>query len=98
VKIILTQLTNTSYRVTDFANEMSTSTRQLERTLKKYTGLTPTEFIKEIRLQKAYSLLEKQKYATVSEVRYEIGIESASYFTKKFTERFGKNPKNFLET
>jgi len=42
-------------------------------------------------------LLDKRVYLSVSEVRYEVGIESASYFTKKFRERFGRNPNEMLD-
>jgi AraC-like DNA-binding protein len=62
------------------------------------TGLTPVELILEMKIQKARKLLEEGRYFTVSEVRNEVGMESATYFSKKFTKRFGKNPKDLLES
>jgi len=78
------------------AKDLGYSQRQVTRVLKKLTGLTPVNFILEIRLQKARYLLESKSFLSVDEVRYEIGIESASYFSRKFKERFGKNPSGYL--
>ena len=84
------------FKVKDLAHELGYSQRNLTRVLKKLTGLSPVLFILEIRLQKARQLLETRQFLSVTEVRYEIGIESASYFTKKFSERFGRSPSSYL--
>jgi len=54
-------------------------------------------FILEVRLQKAYQLIRDKKYAPVKEVQHEVGIESASYFSTKFQERFGLTPSAILK-
>ena len=79
------------------ARELGHSQRNLSRIFTQLTGLTPVKFILEIRLQHARQLLERRLFATVAEVRYEVGIESSSYFTKKFKERFGRSPKSYLQ-
>ena len=94
---VLKRIDDTQLRVDHLAKELNLSARHLSRTMSKIIGISPVNFILEIRLQKARQLLESRQFLTVSEVRYEIGIESASYFTKKFTERFGKNPKEYLD-
>lgn len=90
---VLANLDNIDFKVGDLAAAVNQSPKQLGRTIKKLTGLSTVGFILEIRLQKARELLEKGLCATVLEAQYEVGISSTSYFTKKFTERFGKNPK-----
>ena len=75
--------------VEKLAQEMNYSTRQLSRLFGSLTGLSPVQFILEIRLQTARRMLESKSYPTVAEVRYAVGIDSASYFSKKFKERFG---------
>ena len=95
-KIVLDNLDDPTFKVTDLAKKIGYSQRQLARIIRKLTGLSPVNFILEIRLQKAYQLFQSRQFMTVSEVRYEIGIESAAYFTTKFKARFGKNPKEFL--
>ena len=96
-KIILKNIDNSDFSVNDLANNLNYSRRQLERVLKKHTGYTPNEFIREIRLQKAYKLIKARKYSTVLEVSYEVGMENLSYFSQKFTERFGTNPGKMLK-
>ncbi len=95
-KLVMKKLDDPTFNVEVMAKNLGYSSRHLSRVLGRLTGLSPVQFILELRLQYARRLLEKGQYATISEVRYEIGIESASYFTKKFTERFGKNPSEFL--
>ncbi len=96
-RLVMENMEDTLFSVEILAKKLGYSQRQLSRVFGKLTGLTPVKFILELRLQKARQLLESGKYATVAEVQYEIGIESASYFTKKFTERFGSTPKAYSE-
>ncbi len=91
-KMILKNIDNPDFNVSVMATKMGYSPRNLSRLTKKLIGLTPVNLILEVRLQKAYQLLKSNKYKTVSEVRYEVGIDNASYFSKKFTERFGVRP------
>ncbi len=96
--IVLENLDNPDFGVAQLAEALNYSKRQLSRIISRLTGMTPVEFILEIRLQKAMELLRKGQYATVAEVRYEVGIESASYFTKKFRQRFGIRPSEVRQT
>jgi signal transduction histidine kinase/DNA-binding response OmpR family regulator len=95
-KIVIKNISNPLFKIKDLATDMSYSQRQLTRIIKKLTGLPPVGFILELRLQRAYHLMKSKQYHTVSEVRYEVGIESASYFTNKFKKRFGLNPTDIL--
>ncbi len=91
-RLALAHLDEPGFGVEELAAGMNYSSRQLARLLKELTGLSPVQFLLEIRLQRAYQLLKARRYRTVSEVRYAVGIESASYFSKKFLERFGVRP------
>lgn len=88
-EIVIKNISNENFKVADLASEVGYSQRQFTRLLKEFTGLSPVKFILEIRLQKAYWLLENKIYPTLSEVKYEVGITSTTYFNKKFKERFG---------
>ena len=91
-KSILKNITNSNYKVSDLANDLNYSQRQITRIMKQLTGMTPVNFILEMRLQRAYRILQRKSKHNVSEVMYEVGIESASYFARKFKERFGISP------
>lgn len=94
--VVIENISNPQFGVEDLARGVNYSSKQLGRLLKKHTGLTSVNFILEVRLQKARELLERRLCATVLEAQVEVGISSNSYFTKKFTERFGKNPSELL--
>lgn len=94
---ILENIDNDEFKIKELADNMGYSQRQLTRIMKQYTGLSPVKFILEIRLQKAYSLLQDKAHATLSEVRYAVGINSSAYFNKKFKERFGVPPSELLK-
>ncbi|MCG8388109.1 MAG: AraC family transcriptional regulator [Cytophagales bacterium] len=87
-----------SCSISSLAAHVAMSESSLYRFLKKKTGLTPGQFIRDIRLQEAIFLLESQQYKTVSEVVYAIGFKDASSFTRLFKKRFGKSPSTYLES
>ncbi|WP_367390890.1 ATP-binding protein [Lewinella sp. LCG006] len=93
---LLSRLDEEDFKVDDLAEAIHYSTKQMGRLIKKHTGLSSVQFILEVRLQKARTLLAQRQCATVMEAQFAVGIRSTSYFTRKFTERFGKNPKDFL--
>lgn len=90
-------LTDSNFKIGDLAKALNYSHRQISRIIKKNTGYSPNEFVREIRLQKARLLMETKQVTTVVDARYAVGMENASYFTKKFSERFGMPPSQFLE-
>jgi DNA-binding response OmpR family regulator/two-component sensor histidine kinase len=63
--------------------------------LKSLTDLSPAEFIRLIRLNKARELLESGKY-NVSEVAYRCGFSDAKYFSTAFKKQFGDSPSAYL--
>lgn len=89
-------ISDEGFKIAELASSVGYSQRQLTRILKKYTGMSPVKFILEIRLQRAYFLLQNKAHFTLSEVRFDVGITSSSYFNKKFKERFGVNPSDLL--
>lgn len=84
-------LQNEQFGVEELADRMSMSRSHLHRKLKQATGQSVNQFIREYRLQRAMELL-KQEDKTVSEVAYEVGFGSPSYFTTCFAEYYGYPP------
>jgi len=94
--IIQREVANSRFKVSDLAYELAVSKSQLLRKIKSITGLTPEQFVREVKLQKARSLLENRAYATISEVAYAVGFETSEYFSKRFAIRFGKRPADYF--
>ena len=96
LQVIEDRMSDSSFNVTQLCTETGVGSKRLLRMLKKQTGMTPVNFIRQIRLKKAAILLQQNKF-TVSEVMYMIGFSHPSYFTKSFTEEFGVAPKEYME-
>lgn len=95
-KITKAQLNSGLLSVSYLADQVSLSESQLRRKLTKATGLTPLQFIQEIRLQRARTLLERKVYPTLNEVAGAVGFERTSHFSMLFDRRFGKKPADYL--
>lgn len=80
-----------SLRMDDLGSELSLSKVQMYRKVKALTGKSPAEVLREMRMQKAYSLL-KQTDKTISEVAAEVGFAIPGYFSACFKKQFGINP------
>ena len=83
---------NEEYTVEQMAEAMNLSRSQLHRKLISITDQTPSLFIRKYRLERAKQLLEKGA-GRVSDIAFQVGFSSPSYFTKCFVEAFGQTPK-----
>lgn len=84
------------FDVDDCCREMAMSTSQLYRKTVALTGLSPNLLLKEFRLEKAKELMKKQHYS-ISQITFDSGFTSPSYFTKCFKQKYGLLPMNYIE-
>ena len=91
LNVVDQNLSNSEFTVEAFQQEMGMSRMQLHRKLKALTNFSASEFIRDIRLQRASDLLSTNGI-NVSEVAYSCGFNSVSYFTQCFKEKFGITP------
>jgi len=87
-------LSEPEFNADTIAEEVGMSKASLYKKIKTITGHTPHGLIKQYRLKKASELL-KNSTLSVSEVIYETGFNSRSYFYKSFNEMFHCHPKDF---
>ena len=80
-----------SFSVDHLAREIGISRYQLNRKLKVISGKTPSQMIRDFRLKKAFELLQMQT-GTISEIAYQVGFSSPSYFDACFKKHFGYQP------
>lgn len=94
--LIAEKIGDSEFSVEKLAEEVGMSRSQLYRKFKAVLGVSPMDYIKNMRLQKALTLLLTEKYR-VSEIAYEVGFSDYKYFTTCFTKAFGASPTNYLQ-
>jgi AraC-like DNA-binding protein len=76
--------------------ELAMSKTQLHRKIKALTDSPPGELLRNFRLKRATQLLS-QKVDNVSQVAFEVGFNSLSYFTRCFKEYYKMSPSDYKE-
>jgi YesN/AraC family two-component response regulator len=82
------------FGIQDLCQHLKISRAQLHNKLKALTGLSTSNYILLIRLQKASELL-KSTSLNISEIAYEVGLKDANYFSRKFKKEFGMPPSEW---
>jgi len=95
--LIFREIDNSELSVEGLADMMATNRSHFQRKIKAMIGLSPSELIRTIRLEKAKELLIAKK-GNITEVAYQTGFSSQSYFTKCFTQHFGSSPTQMLQS
>lgn len=96
IACIIRNMDNSDYSVNELSGDMALSRSQLHRKLAALTGFSTTNFIRMVRLEKAKDLLLNGD-GNITEIAYKCGFNSQSYFTRSFTEYFGKSPSQLIE-
>jgi len=78
--------------VSGLAHEFAMSESTLLRQLKRLTGLSPVQYVQEVRLEEARRLLESRAYNSIAQVAAKVGYEDARSFARSFKQRYGKLP------
>ena len=86
------RLADSNLSVEDLAADLGLSRVQLYRKVKALTGCTPVDLLRKARLAQAQKLLLQESTLTVSEIAYQVGFASPSYFTKCYKDEFGTVP------
>lgn len=94
IEIIEENLDKEELGPTFLAERMHISPRQFSRKFKDLSGITPSDFIKKYRMEKAAQLLLETDMS-IQEVIESIGISSRPYFYKEFADKYGTTPKNY---
>lgn len=96
MKVINEHLDDPALNVEMLAAEVGLSRVHVHRKLKELTNLSTRDFIKNIRLQQAASLLSQDKGLTISEIAYATGYSNLSHFSSSFREKYGMSPTEYM--
>lgn len=95
-RVVRERMSDSSLSVETISSALGLSRVQMYRKVKQLTGQSPVEIIRVTRLKKAERLL-KTTQMTVSEISYDVGFSSPSYFSKCFKDYFGVQPGEVRE-
>ncbi len=95
MKTINERLDDSDFNVEALASAVGLSRVQLHRRMKELTGITVGEFIRNLRLQQAASLLEKGD-TTIAQVTYAVGFANPTHFSAAFKKHFGVTPTDYM--
>lgn len=79
------------------ANKLSVNKYHLSKLFKLHTGLSPGEYIINLRITRAKELL-KYSELTVAEISEKIGVDNVSHFINLFKDRTELTPLSFRKT
>lgn len=88
--------THTDTNASDFHKNLGLSKSKLYRTIMPIFGQSPNGFLKNYRLNEALRLLDKQN-SNISEIVYQTGFSSPTYFSKCFQEVYGILPSKYIK-
>lgn len=83
--------------IDNISQTVGISNAHLHRKVKTIIGLTPMQFINEIRFWEARRMLEEKEQYSVKALAYTVGFKSVKNFSRNFKKRFGKYPSEYLQ-
>lgn len=89
-------ITDFDFNVSMLQYELNIGEKTLYRRIKQLTGLTPVEYIRHIRINRAALLLKEGNF-TVSEVMYMVGFSNSGYFSKCFQSVYEITPSKYKQ-
>ncbi len=93
-KIVEDRLDKEELSVEELSQLVGLSRVHVYRKIKKLTGMSVSEFVRSVKLKLSLSLI-KSSGRSISEIAYEVGFSSPSYFAQSFKKQFGISPSEF---
>ena len=87
-------ISDPSMNVDELARKMGYGRSRFYKRVQALTGMTPMNYIINVRMDMAKEML-KDDTMTIAEIAYQLGFNSASYFTRMFKAQTGISPKEY---
>ncbi len=87
---------DTNFSIGNVAEEFSFSQSYITRLFKSQTGITPIQYVDELRMKKAIELLNHHSL-TIDQIAENIGYKNQFYFTKRFKRYYGMPPSKYKQ-
>lgn len=89
-------LADPAYGVEQLAKDLCMERTGLYKKLKAINGVSPVTLVRSVRLQRARELMDGG-HLSLTDIAYQTGFSSASYFTKCFKAEYGTTPSDYLQ-
>lgn len=86
-----------SLTVQSLAALLNVNTDYFIRIFKKTVGVTPKQYIQNLRIQKAVSLMQYEPETSVSDIAQRTGFHDANYFSRSFKKMTGVTPTQYMQ-
>ena len=93
---IAEHFTDSALQTKTLAKLCGVSEKYFRTLFKKRYGVTPTQYVIQLRLNAALKYLDYGGY-TVAEIAEQVGIPDVYYFSKLFKRKFGVSPSKFQQ-
>ena len=94
--IIEANFDNDAFGCPELCNALQMSRSQVHRKIKTALNISTSDFIKQIRLEKAKELLTSTDQS-ISNIAYKVGYSDANYFSRSFSKIYGVPPSQFRQ-
>ena len=94
---VYAHLDDCDYDRDTFASDMGASASTLYNKLRALTGLSVSNFIRDIRMKEAMRIAQKQPDIRISDLAYKVGFKDPKYFSTCFKKDFGMQPTEYIE-
>lgn len=89
-------ISNSTLLVEDLAQHLGMSRTAYYNKMKQLTGLSPVNFIKQMRIKQALKFLEDDTLS-ISEIAYMVGFTDPKYFSRSFKAEMDMTPTQYIE-
>lgn len=96
IRIVEDNMGNYDFNIDAVAEGMAMSRTTFYKKFKSLTNLTPVEFVRDMRLQRAKQYLDAGEH-TISEVAYIVGFNNPKYFSTCFREKYNVSPSEYVK-
>ena len=96
MKVINSHLSDSDLNIDMLTREVGISRAQLHRKMKEITGISTSEFIRNIRLEQAARLIKENKI-NITQVAYSVGFNNQAHFSTVFKKYFGVTPTEYAQ-
>ncbi|SNR14642.1 hybrid sensor histidine kinase/response regulator transcription factor [Tenacibaculum jejuense] len=92
------KMDDSSFTVELLAEELNISRVQLYRKIKALLGITISDYIQNIRLEKGKEMLLSGQDLSIADIAYSVGFSSPNYFSTAFKAKYGETPKKYKKS